>query len=154
MPRLWNRTWRSDRNRFKVIEKIPEPPPVLVTEFGIAHYICPCRHKEVVANDANCPFEGRFGNNIIAQTTLLKYEDRLPYRKIQDALKRLHGLNISPATILDLTRRAADAIKSQYCAILNRIRYASICTWMRRRSRSKESCIGSGHLQHLLRPFL
>jgi transposase len=110
----------------KVIEEIPEPPPVLVTEFRIAHYICPCCHKEVVANDANCPFEGRFGNNIIAQTTLLKYEDRLPHRKIQDALKRLHGLNISPATILDLTRRAADAVKSQYCAILNRIRYASI----------------------------
>ena len=39
---------------------------------------------------------------------------------------RLHGLNLSPATIFDLTRRAADAVQSQYDAILNRIREASI----------------------------
>ena len=110
----------------KIIEEIPEPQPIIVTEYKIAHYRCPCCQKEVAANDANCPIEGRFGNNTIAQTTLLKYEDRLPHRKIQDALKRLHGLNISPATILDLTRRAADAVQSEYDAILNKIRDAPI----------------------------
>jgi len=56
---------------------------------------------------------GRFGNNTIAQATLLKYEDRLPHRKIQDELKRQFGLDISPATILDFARRAADAIQSE-----------------------------------------
>src|SRR5512136_3129857 len=50
-----------------------------------------------VANDSDCPSEGRFGNNTIAQTTLLKYEDRLPHRKIREALRRMHGLDISPA---------------------------------------------------------
>jgi transposase len=110
----------------KIIEEIPEPQPVIVTEYKIAHYRCPCCHKEVAANDKDCPIEGIFGNNTIAQTTLLKYEDRLPHRKIQNTLKRLHGLNISPATILDLTRRAADAVQSEYEAILNRIRGAQI----------------------------
>jgi transposase len=110
----------------RIIEEIPEPQPIIVTEYKIAHYRCPCCRKEVTANNAACSLEGRFGNNIIAQTTLLKYEDRLPHRKIQNALRRLHGLNISPATILDLTRRAADAVQSQYDAILNRIRTAPI----------------------------
>jgi transposase len=110
----------------KIIEEIPEPQPIIITEYKIAHYRCPCCHKEVAANNANCPIEGRFGNNVIAQTTLLKYKDRLPHRKIQDALRRMHGLIISPATILDLTRRAADAVQSQYDAILNRIRDASV----------------------------
>jgi len=96
----------------KIIEEIPEPQPVMVTEYRMAHYICPCYRKEVVANDADCLSEGRFGYNIIAQTALLKYEDRLPHRKIQGALKRLHGLKISPATIFDLTRRAAEAVES------------------------------------------
>jgi transposase len=114
------------RMESKIIEEIPEPQPVIVTEYKIAHYRCPRCKKEVAANDANCPIEGRFGNNIIAQTTLLKYEDRLPHRKIQDSLGRLHGLNISPATILDLTRRAADAVQSQYDMILDRIRNAPI----------------------------
>jgi len=110
----------------KIVEEIPEPQPVIVTEYKIAHYRCPRCRKEVAANDANCPIEGRFGNNIIAQATLLKYEDRLPHRKIQDALGRMYGLDISPATILDLTRRAADAVQSQYDMILDRIRNASI----------------------------
>jgi transposase len=110
----------------KIVEEIPEPQPVIVTEYKIAHYRCPSCKKEVAANDANCPIEGRFGNNIIAQATLLKYEDRLPHRKIQDALGRMYGLDISPATILDLTRRAADAVQSQYDMILDRIRNAPI----------------------------
>jgi len=110
----------------RIIEEIPQPQPVTVTEYKVAHYRCPCCHKEVVATDAGCPTEGIFGNNTIAQTTLLKYEDRLPHRKIQEVLRRVHGLNISPATILDLTRRAADSVQSQYEAILNRIRNAQI----------------------------
>jgi transposase len=110
----------------KIIEEIPEPQPVIITEYKIAHYRCPFCRKEVVANDAGCPHEGKFGNNTIAQATLLKYEDRLPHRKIQDAMKRLFGLKISPATIFDLTRRAADAVQSEYDAILNTIRGAPI----------------------------
>jgi len=38
----------------------------------------------------------------------------------------LYGLIISPATILDLTRRAADAVRSEYDAILSKIRGAPI----------------------------
>ena len=110
----------------KVIEEIPEPQPVIVTEYKIAHYTCPHCQKEVVATDASCPKEGRFGNNTIAQAVLLKYEDRLPHRKIRNALIRQYGLDISPATILDLTRRAADAVQSVYDAILDRVRNASI----------------------------
>jgi len=110
----------------KIIEEIPEPLPIIVTEFKIAHYTCPSCHKEFTASDPAIPVEGRFGNNVITQTTLLKYEDRLPHRKIQNALKRLHGLTICPATILDLTRRAADAVQPQYDAIQDRVRDAPI----------------------------
>jgi transposase len=110
----------------KIIEEIPGPQPVMVTEYRIAHYICPCCLKEVVANDSCCPHKGKFGNNTIAQATLLKYEERLPHRKIQGALKRIYGLKISPATIFDLTHRAAEAVQSEYDEILNKIRGASI----------------------------
>jgi transposase len=110
----------------KIIEEIPEPQPVIVTEYRICHYICPCCQKEVVADDSDCPNEGMFGNNTISQVALLKYGDRLPHRKVQDALKRIYGLVISPATIFDLTRRAADAVQSEYEAILRRIRDAQV----------------------------
>ncbi|MFB3765043.1 MAG: IS66 family transposase [Methanotrichaceae archaeon] len=110
----------------KIIEEIPEPQPVIVTEYKICHYICPCCWKEVAGTDPGCPSEGMFGNNTIAHVALLKYGDRLPHRKIQSALKRIYGLVISPATILDLTRRAANAVASEYYAILNRIRNAQV----------------------------
>jgi transposase len=110
----------------KIIEELPDPQPIVITEYRIAHYSCPFCHREVTAIDPDCPSEGRFGNNTIAQTTLLKYEERLPHRRIQDTMRRVFGLNISPATILDLTRRAADAVQSQYDSVLNRIRDAPI----------------------------
>lgn len=110
----------------KIVEEIPEPQPSIVTEYKICHYICPCCKSEVVAEDSSCPKEGIFGNNTIAQVALLKYGDRLPHRKIQDTLKRIYRLVISPATIFDLTRRAADAVQSEYEAILSRIRNAPV----------------------------
>jgi len=51
-------------------------------------------------------------------------------------MMRLFGLKISPATILDLTRRAADAVQSEYDAILNNIRGAPIPIWMKPQSMS------------------
>jgi transposase len=110
----------------KIIEEIPEPQPIKVTEFLVAHYVCPCCQKEVVATDPNCPKEGKFGNNIISHVAMLKYKDRLPHRKIKETLQRIHGLKTCTATILDLTRRAVDAVLSQYEEILNRIRSAPI----------------------------
>jgi transposase len=110
----------------KIIEEIPEPQPIIVTEYKIAHYKCPCCQKEVAAKDPGCPHDGKFGNNVIAQATLLKYDGRMTHRRIQDAMMRLFGLKISPATILDLTRRAADAVQSECDAILKKIRGAPI----------------------------
>ncbi|WP_273278178.1 IS66 family transposase [Methanothrix soehngenii] len=110
----------------KIIEEIPEPQPIIVTDYRISHYRCPCCRKEVAAKDSSCPHEGKFGNNVIALATIFKYEDRLPHRKIHDAMMRSYGLKISPATILDLTRRAADAVRSEYDAILSKIRGAPI----------------------------
>ena len=110
----------------KIIEEIPEPQPVIVTEFRIAHYTCPGCRRAVVATDPDCPKEGVFGKNTIAHVTLLKYGERLPYRKIQEVLKRQYGLEICPATILDLTRRASDAVQSEYDEILGRIRTAEV----------------------------
>jgi len=110
----------------RIIEEIPEPQPIIVTEYRISHYRCACCQKEVAAKDPGCPHEGKFGNNVIAQATLLKYEGRMPHRKIHDAMMRLFGLKISPATIFDLTRRAADAVRSEYDVILNKIRGSPI----------------------------
>jgi transposase len=58
----------------KIVEEIPEPQPIVVTENKISRYKCPCCQKEVATKDPSYPHEGKFGNNAISLATILKYE--------------------------------------------------------------------------------
>lgn len=110
----------------KIVEEIPEPPPVKVIAFEICYYRCPSCDRIVVGEHPELPREGNFGKNAIAHVALMKYEDRLPFRKIQTTLQRQFGLNISPGTIFDFTRRASNSVMPVYEFILNRIREADV----------------------------
>ena len=110
----------------RVIEDVPEPQPVEVIEYRIGHYHCTDCGKNVVAEHTDLPRSGRFGTNVVAHASLLKYEERLPHRKICAVLQRQHGLSITPASVLDFTRRASDAVQDEYHAILARVRNAKV----------------------------
>jgi len=109
----------------RVIEEIPEPQPKQVIEFLEANYDCPRCGAHVVARHADGPPEGRFGKNVYVQTTLLKYEERLPLRKVQATLVR-QGLTVTPSTVLEILRRAAIWLRPEYERILQRIRTADV----------------------------
>lgn len=104
----------------RVIEEIPEPQPVEVTEFRIGHYLCENCGEITIAN-ASIP-EGRFGPRTCAQVALLKFSDRLPHKLVVKALERQFGLTVTPATVLDITRRVSDAIKGRYELLVQKIR--------------------------------
>jgi transposase len=110
----------------KIITDIPKPQPAIVTDYILHVYDCPECHKEIIANHPDLPKEGDFGKNLLAQTTLMKYEDRLPYRKIQEALNRQFKLEISPGAIFDFTRRTSDSLIGVYNMILECIRGSDI----------------------------
>lgn len=110
----------------KIVEEIPEPQPVKVIEFKIHYYRCPRCDTVVAGEHPDLPKEGNFGKNALAHVTLMKYEDRLPFRKIQATLQRQFGLNVSPGAIFDFTRRVSDAVQSEYEFILSRIRGSKI----------------------------
>jgi transposase/uncharacterized coiled-coil protein SlyX len=114
------------RTERRIIEEIPEPQPVRVIEYTTNHYWCDECNNEIVASHPDMPKEGRFGKNVLAQTTLLKYEDRLPHRKIREHLERQYGLIVSPGAIFDFTHRANIRLQSEYNFILQRIRESSI----------------------------
>ena len=98
----------------KIIIDIPEPEPLNITEYTIPTYFCNHCNQQVMPTDKGLPSEGIFGPNILAQVTLLKNEDRLPYSKIADILNRQYGLNITAATALDMNRRVADKLQGTY----------------------------------------
>lgn len=105
----------------RIIEEIPEPQAVEVIEYKINHYKCPKCSREVIAKSP-IPRHSNFGVNTLAHVTLLKFEDRLPLRKVCSALKRQFNLNISSATVLDITRRVSDKLISEYNKIKTSLR--------------------------------
>jgi transposase len=109
----------------RVIEEIPQPQPKRVIEFQEANYDCPRCGAHVVARNPECPPKGRFGKNVYVQTTLLRYEERLPLRKAQAVLER-QGLTVTPSTVLEILRRVAIWLRPEYERILHMIRTADV----------------------------
>jgi len=109
----------------RVIEDLPIVREKIVTEFLVSHYHCGKCGMEVVPSHPDLPKTGRFGKGITAETTTMKFCDRLTYDKIAGSLAR-HGIDMSSATILDLARRATNAMRPEYEAIMKRIRNAEV----------------------------
>jgi len=109
----------------KIIEEIPKPQPVEVTEYKINHYICKHCKIEVVAKSP-FPEHSRFGANALTHITLLKFEDRLPLRKVVSALQRQFNLTITSGTVFDITRRVSDKLQGTYEKIKKLLRKAEV----------------------------
>lgn len=109
----------------KVIEETPDPQPVKVTEFFIAHYICKCG-KHITAKHKDCPQVGRFGPNLQAEIASMRVEERLTLRKICASLQRRYALRITPATVLEILERAKICLQNDYEKIIALIKTAKI----------------------------
>jgi transposase len=110
----------------RVVEEISNPTPRHVIDFLEFEWRCRACGAHTVSRHPDCPPDGRFGKNLLVQTTLMKYEERLPLQKIAEGLERQYGLTVTPATVLDMTRRVADWLKPEYEAIRERIRRSRV----------------------------
>jgi len=109
----------------RIIEDIPEPQPVAVTQYNVHNYICSNCAAVNIPSHPDLPGEGRFGYNLQAQVALLKYEDRLPLQKIARNLQRQYHLAITPATILEILERVTGSCEPAYQRIRQQILHAS-----------------------------
>ena len=125
-PHCRSRLGKPVKVESKIIEEIPEPRPVKVTEFLVRHYECKSCGEHVAASDSRCPREGVFGPRTLAHITLLKYHGRLPHRKVCETLEREFGLVVSPATVLDVTRRVSDSLREEYRQVIEDIRRSDV----------------------------
>lgn len=110
----------------RVIEEIPKPQLLLVTEFMIAHYECRGCGTETIAQHPECPATGMFGPNVLALAALMKHRWRMPYRMVCDAMQTMFDLTITAATALDLNRRVSSTLEPYYEHIKENIRNADI----------------------------
>ncbi|KXA99411.1 hypothetical protein AKJ42_03250 [candidate division MSBL1 archaeon SCGC-AAA261C02] len=98
----------------RVIEDIPDLQPPTSKQFNIFEYYCETCDKKVVATDPDCPETGDFGPNTLVQTTLFKFEYRLPYRKVSELFDTLYGFSISKASVLAAAGRVANRLDPYY----------------------------------------
>jgi transposase len=110
----------------RLVEEIPDPQPPEITQYNRHCYQCESCGTETVATHPDCPDEGQFGVNVIAQSALSRYDYRLPYRKIADRFEQLHGLELSGASAWHATERAARAGRCEYEQIRRQIQQADV----------------------------
>jgi len=107
----------------RVIEEIPKPQPIQVTEHLISHYECPHCHKNV-RSKTGLP-KGMFGHNAETLTVLFHFEDRLPLRKTVTALQR-QGLNMTNVCVHNISKRTAQALTPEYQKQILLLRTSSV----------------------------
>jgi len=110
----------------RIVEEISNPAPRQVIDYLECGWECTDCGSHTVSRHPDCPPSGRLGRNALVQATLMKFEERLPHRKVSEALERTYGLDVTPATVLDVTRRVAGWLRPEYTRILQRIRSAPV----------------------------
>lgn len=96
----------------RIVEEIPEPRPVKVTKHIIGFYNC--KNCGVITARTDLPNEGSFGKNVLAQTTLMKYDDRLPARKVVNTLNRTFLFEVTHSTVLNIVQRVVKTVQHVY----------------------------------------
>ncbi len=109
-----------------IVEEISNPSPKTCVDFLEYQGWCDVCGEYIISKHPDCPPEGRMGKNVLVQTTLMKYGDRLPHRKVAEALTRQYGLTLAPGTVLDITRRVSVWLEPVYEGIRRQIRGAPV----------------------------
>ena len=123
-PHCRARLGKPFKTTSKIIEEIPKPQPIEVTEYKINHYLCPKCKKEIIAK-APIPEKSNFGGNAMAHITLLKFEDRLPLRKVCSTMRRQFNFPISSGTVFEITDKVSEVLSPVYHKIITSLRRSS-----------------------------
>lgn len=109
-----------------IFDDIPEPTPAKTTQVNKGVYECPHCGEISIAEDPQCPKNGRFGFNIMIETVMMRFDQRLPLRKIQQAFRKQYKLDITPATIWSFIRRVAAAGEAEFKKIFDEMRKQAV----------------------------
>jgi len=109
-----------------IFEELANPHPRQVIDFLEFNYKCKTCNTYTSTRHPDCPPDGVFGKNALIQTTLLKFEQRLPFEKISQQMENQFGLPMTAASAFDITRRVSKYLRPEYEAIMERVRCARI----------------------------
>lgn len=114
-----------DDTTSRTIEDIPDPEDTEAVEYEIGHYECDCG-ETTVATHEDLPSEGDFGHNVLVQTTLLKFDQRVTYGRMQEFYEAAFELELSTGSLYSFTKRVAEQLRPVYEEIRQEIREADV----------------------------
>lgn len=123
-PKCNHRLGEPIATETNIIEEMPPPQKIKVTQYELDVYKCPNCGIEVRAKHKDCPQIGNFGIYLLVYITMLKFHLRGPIRKIQDFLLYGNSFEISPMGINNVLLRVGNACKCSYEEIIQKIRNA------------------------------
>lgn len=109
-----------------VFDDIPEPLPSKTKQVNKGVYQCPHCGEISIAEDSQCPKSGRFGFNVMIEAVMMRFDQRLPLRKIQQAFRKQYNLDVTPATIWAFIRRVAAAGEVEFRKIFDEMRKQAV----------------------------
>ena len=116
---------RTDTTSF-VQEDIVLRPQTVVTEYIHTTAWCPnCRRQVTRKLEHELPF-APIGPNAKAAALYLRHELKLPYRKIQQAMSTLFGLDFVPASSLGFEKRARKTADPLYEELILKMRASDL----------------------------
>lgn len=116
---------RTDTTSFTQ-EDIILRPQTVVTEYVHTTAWCPnCRRQVIRKLEHELPF-APIGPNAKAAALYLRHELKLPYRKIQQAMSTLFGLDFVPASSLGFEKRARNNAIPLYQELISKMRASDL----------------------------
>jgi len=109
----------------RTVVDIPLPVPTTVIEYELGRHQCACGN-EIIAEHPDCPKVGRFGPNLMAQTALGRFHERLPNRKQAKSFDWKFDEPVSQRTIYNLTKRVADRLRPAYEEVKESVRESDV----------------------------
>ena len=101
---------------------VPEPQPARLLEFRKGICICHNCGAETAAADPRLPAKGEFSPRTLALVNDLRFRERFSVPMVRAFLRERHGMDVSTASILDMTSRAASSLRGAHNGIVMRIR--------------------------------
>ena len=109
-----------------IFEDTPPVQSAKTIQVNQGLYECPCCGEVLLAEDPQCPKSGGFGYNLISEVVSMRCDQRLPLRKIQQALRIQFKLDLTTATVWGLIKRAAAAGEVEYSKIFREMRKQNV----------------------------
>jgi transposase len=114
------------RKYSRVIEDIVVQPEITITKYNIHQYECKECGEKITATPHNAVSQTPFGKRTFAYILFQRYRLKTPLAKIVEALREIHGLNISEGGVQSILKQASIQFREKYDQLVEFIKLGKI----------------------------